>query len=221
MKRPCRIAAFLLAAVLALAGCAQAPGDRVDESTPSGSTTGPDTTSQSEPENSQSSQPGPSQPQQEEEASQPDPVLADALEAYGWFVTECLPFDPNDQREPEPGIVCYRVTDERFPDYESFHYYLLNLFADDIIQHQLMAGGNYLDLDGLLYTRGGSRGADIFIAKVEYLEPEKNELKEIYPVQVSYVAEPGDTEIDRVEEYRFVREKHEGVWRFVEFPYFY
>ena len=84
-----------------------------------------------------------------------------AEEAYGWFDLCTLGGSPEGQVERE-GIIYTRVSDERFPNMDSFRGYLKTLFSDEVVDSLLPVGGQqYVEIDGVLYVSEGARGADI------------------------------------------------------------
>lgn len=84
-----------------------------------------------------------------------------AEEAYGWFVLCTLPENPEEQVEQD-GTIYSRVSDERFPNMDSFRGYLKTLFSDEVVDGLLPVGGRqYVEIDGALYVSPGGRGSDI------------------------------------------------------------
>ena len=84
-----------------------------------------------------------------------------AEEAYGWFDLCTLGGSPEGQVEQD-GVIYTRVSDERFPNMDSFRGYLKTLFSDEVVDSLLPVGGQqYVEIDGALYVREGARGSDI------------------------------------------------------------
>ena len=165
-----------------------------------------------------------------QETSQADAVaeedaetaLASGMEIFGWFNFGGLNCDYQDTRTAENGWVYYRVTDERFPDYQSFVDYLGSVFSQEIVE-ELMSDRIFEDFDGALYSLDGARGANILIDGVEYSTKSVEENRIVYTASVTYIKDPAQTppEVDHVQEYEFIREKTENGWIFTSFPYFY
>lgn len=59
------------------------------------------------------------------------------------------PLRPQRRRFPG-GWPAYRVTDPRFPDYDSLYRYLTGIFSQEMVDNTLSSGGNYVNVDGAL-----------------------------------------------------------------------
>ena len=149
-------------------------------------------------------------------------ALADGMEAFGWFNFGGLKCDYEDTKTAENGWTYYHVTDPRFPDYQSFLDYLGDIFSQEIVE-ELMGDRLFEDFDGKLYSLDGARGSNILVGDVVYSTKSADENKIVYLAEVTYIKDPAQDppQVDRVEEYEFVRELKDGKWLFTAFPFFY
>ena len=84
-----------------------------------------------------------------------------AEEAYGWFVLAPPELDRTEQRTVGELTYC-RVDDPRFSNLAELRGYLKTLFSDTLVDQLLpIDGTQYVELDGVLYTIDGGRGADM------------------------------------------------------------
>lgn len=90
------------------------------------------------------------------------------MEAYGWFVTGGLHYQAEEVWVEGDSSPWHQVDDSRFPDYQSFYRYLTGIFPQEMVDGTLLAGGNYRELDGKLYTRGNIREKNRFIGGADY-----------------------------------------------------
>ncbi|GAA6514951.1 hypothetical protein LQE96_09225 [Phocea massiliensis] len=143
----------------------------------------------------------------------PEELVAPAMEAYGWFVTGGLHYQAEEVWVEGDSSPWHQVDDSRFPDYQSFYRYLTGIFPQEMVDGTLLAGGNYRELDGKLYTRGNIREKNRFIGGADYaLVSETDSRREI--MATAYF-------VKGAQEYLFVQEKVDGKWLFTQFPYFY
>lgn len=149
-------------------------------------------------------------------------LIEPAMEAYTWCMVYSLPCDPNDAVSLD-GWPAYRVTDPRFPDYDSLYRYLTGIFSQEMVDNTLLSGGNYVNVDGALYSHDGARGSNIFVGGVTYAMGEETDTRREIIASVEYLVDPAaeTPEVEKVEEYTFVQEKIDGKWLFTQFPYFY
>lgn len=88
-------------------------------------------------------------------------AYARAEEAYGWFVMGPPELDRGDQRTVGELTYC-RVADPRFSTLVELRGYLKGLFSDELVEQLLPAdGGQFIEVDGTLYTIDGGRGSDV------------------------------------------------------------
>ena len=89
--------------------------------------------------------------------------------------------------------------------------------------YTLLSGGNYVNVDGALYSHDGARGSNIFVGGVTYAMGEETDTRREIIASVEYLVDPAaeTPEVEKVEEYTFVQEKIDGKWLFTQFPYFY
>ena len=84
-----------------------------------------------------------------------------AEEACGWFVLAPPELDRTEQRTVGELTYC-RVDDPRFSNLAELRGYLKTLFSDTLVDQLLpIDGTQYVELDGVLYTIDGGRGADM------------------------------------------------------------
>ena len=84
-----------------------------------------------------------------------------ATEAYSWFAIAPPALDRTDQRTVGETAYC-RVDDPRFSTLAELRGYLKGLFSDDLVDQLLpITSTQYVELDGVLYTIDGGRGADV------------------------------------------------------------
>ena len=107
-----------------------------------------------------------------------------AEEAYGWFVLAPPELDRTEQRTVGELTYC-RVDDPRFSNLAELRGYLKTLFSDTLVDQLLpIDGTQYVELDGVLYTIDGGRGADITKGE-ETVQVRRDEAPARYTVRVT------------------------------------
>lgn len=157
------------------------------------------------------------------------PPLADALlERYEqafmvktWLSIGWSKVDMQDiYLDPDDGYEYYRVTDERFPNSETFFSYLHSLFTNRCIEEELLGAdeANIRVEGGKLYAQTVSRGANLYFAFVTFEVKQATE-EELVLTQTAYMYD----DVQQAE--RFYTEQAEmrlayadGVWLFDAFP---
>ncbi len=179
------------------------------------------TPSPSESSSSEASSQQPSQSSPETDPATAEEQMEPAMEAYAWCMVYSLPCDPGDTISLD-GRPAYRVNDPRFPDYDSLHRYLSEIFSPEMVDNTLLSGGNYVNVDGALYSYDGARGTDVFVGGATYAMGEETDTRREIIASVEYLVDPAaeTPEVERVETYTFVQEKIDGKWLFTQFPYF-
>lgn len=159
----------VLLALLGLAGCAAAPAD--DAALPA----------QSAPVEEVSKEAEALSVAKTEAAARPltdEEILAAydrAVEAYSWFDLSALP--STGAAILVDGWEYYLVDAPGVTNVSDLNLYLRGLFSAEIVERLLATGGEhplYLDVDGVLYTTAGARGANLYkgvpTAQVEQTE---------------------------------------------------
>ena len=141
-----------------------------------------------------------------------------AEEAYGWFVLAPPELDRTEQRTVG-GLTCCRVDDPRFSNLAELRGYLKTLFSDTLVDQLLpIDGTQYVELDGVLYTIDGGRGADMTKGE-ETVQVLRDEAPARYTVRVTVeVLDPEqDYAVTGTEEHDFLYEQVGDQWIFTTF----
>ena len=141
-----------------------------------------------------------------------------AEEAYGWFVLAPPELDRTEQRMVGELTYC-RVDDPRFSNLAELRGYLKTLFSDTLVDQLLpIDGTQYVELDGVLYTIDGGRGADITKGE-ETVQVLRDEAPARYTVRVTVeVLDPEqDYAVTGTEEHDFLYEQVGDQWIFTTF----
>lgn len=138
-----------------------------------------------------------------------------ALEAYCWFDVGTMNSDGEPIAFSENSF--FKVNDERFPTYQSWHDYLIDIFNQTFIDNKLLAKDYYKNIDGKLYGIQADRGTNIFYTHSEFKI--KNQTDEKIEMMVI-----GNYEKDGkkyTDEKTIVFEKENGEWRISQFSLLY
>ena len=141
-----------------------------------------------------------------------------AEEAYGWFVLAPPELDRTEQRMVGELTYC-RVDDPRFSNLAELRGYLKTLFSDTLVDQLLpIDGTQYVELDGVLYTIDGGRGADMTKGE-ETVQVLRDEAPARYTVRVTVeVLDPEqDYAVTGTEEHDFLYEQVGDQWIFTTF----
>ena len=141
-----------------------------------------------------------------------------AEEAYGWFVLAPPELDRTEQRMVGELTYC-RVDDPRFSNLAELRGYLKTLFSDTLVDQLLpIDGTQYVELDGVLYTIDGGRGADMTKGE-ETVQVLRDEAPARYTVRVTVeVLDPEqDYAVTGTEEHDFLYEQVGAQWIFTTF----
>ena len=141
-----------------------------------------------------------------------------AEEAYGWFVLAPPELDRTEQRMVGELTYC-RVDDPRFSNLAELRGYLKTLFSDTLVDQLLpIDDTQYVELDGVLYTIDGGRGADITKGE-ETVQVLRDEAPARYTVRVTVeVLDPEqDYAVTGTEEHDFLYEQVGDQWIFTTF----
>ena len=141
-----------------------------------------------------------------------------AEEAYGWFVLAPPELDRTEQRTVGEPTYC-RVDDPRFSNLAELRGYLKTLFSDTLVDQLLpIDGTQYVELDGVLYTIDGGRGADMTKGE-ETVQVLRDEAPARYTVRVTVeVLDPEqDYAVTGTEEHDFLYEQVGDQWIFTTF----
>ena len=141
-----------------------------------------------------------------------------AEEAYGWFVLAPPELDRTEQRTVG-GLTCCPVDDPRFSNLAELRGYLKTLFSDTLVDQLLpIDGTQYVELDGVLYTIDGGRGADMTKGE-ETVQVLRDEAPARYTVRVTVeVLDPEqDYAVTGTEEHDFLYEQVGDQWIFTTF----
>jgi len=87
-----------------------------------------------------------------------------AVEAYSWFRMASMPADSEDTATDEDGNIYFRVVVDGINSLIDLETHLRTIFATDIVDDLMdfrHPPAMYRDFDGVLFTVGGERGADI------------------------------------------------------------
>jgi len=188
--------------------------------------------------------PAPETPETSVSADEPDalkPLTADEITQM-YAEAEAIFADINTANfDTDPDTVIlkddntyYKITDERFADFDEFRKYLAQYFTEDCIKNEglipepLFAEGK----DGYVYIQAAGRGTDIFYAGCSVGEPVVSEEEIAFDVTAYYTMdEPYDGEIFtetpeepidfETETYHFVLVPEDGAWKFDSFHLFY
>ncbi len=138
-----------------------------------------------------------------------------AKEAYGWFDVGTMNSDG------EPKILgdnsFFKVNDERFPTYQSWHDYLMTIFDKKFIDDKLFAKNYYKNIDEKLYGIHADRGTHIFYTHSEFKIKRQTDIK-IEMIVIGYYDEDGKK---HSEEQTIVFVKENGKWRISQFSLLY
>lgn len=141
-----------------------------------------------------------------------------AEEAYGWFVLAPPELDRTEQRMVGELTYC-RVDDPRFSNLAELRGYLKTLFSDTLVDQLLpIDDTQYVELDGVLYTIDGGRGADMTKGE-ETVQVLRDEAPARYTVRVTVeVLDPEqDYAVTGTEEHDFLYEQVGAQWIFTTF----
>ena len=141
-----------------------------------------------------------------------------AEEAYGWFVLAPPELDRTEQRTVGELTYC-RVDDPHFSNLAELRGYLKTLFSDTLVDQLLpIDGTQYVELDGVLYTIDGGRGADMTKGE-ETVQVLRDEAPARYTVRVTVeVLDPEqDYAVTGTEEHDFLYEQVGAQWIFTTF----
>lgn len=141
-----------------------------------------------------------------------------AEEAYGWFVLAPPELDRTEQRMVGELTYC-RVDDPRFSNLAELRGYLKTLFSDTLVDQLLpIDDTQYVELDGVLYTIDGGRGADMTKGE-ETVQVLRDEAPARYTVRVTVeVLDPEqDYAVTGTEEHDFLYEQVGDQWIFTTF----
>ena len=141
-----------------------------------------------------------------------------AEEAYGWFVLAPPELDRTEQRTVGELTYC-RVDDPRFSNLAELRGYLKTLFSDTLVDQLLpIDGTQYVELDGVLYTIDGGRGADMTKGE-ETVQVLRDEAPARYTVRVTVeVVDPEqDNAVVNTLTFDFPYEKVGEKWIFTDF----
>lgn len=141
-----------------------------------------------------------------------------AEEACGWFVLAPPELDRTEQRTVGELTYC-RVDDPRFSNLAELRGYLKTLFSDTLVDQLLpIDDTQYVELDGVLYTIDGGRGADMTKGE-ETVQVLRDEAPARYTVRVTVeVLDPEqDYAVTGTEEHDFLYEQVGDQWIFTTF----
>lgn len=151
-------------------------------------------------------------------------IFAAANELYGYFDMAALDGDSEYRIEAEVNgstWVYQRVIDERLNTKAKLLNALSCYFSTDII-NSLMDTSVYREgEDGMLYSTGGARGANIYYQYSVYELVELTEDTAVFKCYATYGDEELDGENTRTDEYTYNAAKQDGRWVFTNFalPY--
>lgn len=149
------------------------------------------------------------------------------LEGFEMSTTDVIDVD---------GYTYNRVTDERFPDMDSFRTYLGQYFTQNMMDTDIFAENNIRFTEGKgggLYVLDGARGTNIFYAGYVMGEPVKTETGMSVTATAYYTNDgkpyegetfteaPADPSKYDTTEYTFDLVQEDGQWKFDNFHLFY
>lgn len=119
--------------------------------------------------------------------------------------------DYNDSVEID-GVTYYRVTEEKYSDYESFLSLLRMYFTDHCIDELLSETVSFIEHEGKTYTDGGELSSNIHVGDDKYLSFSMDEDQ----AEIRISTEVLDDELLSAgsEEHIFILKLDDGYWRF-------